>query len=58
MTSGVRDKRRSLSCQSNQQARYGDVKMMSRVHPTSYKGQLLIAFSSTNISTEINRGMG
>ena len=49
MTSGVGDNGQPLSHQSKQRATSGAEKYPSRVHPTSYKGQLPIACSSNNI---------
>ena len=49
MTSVVVEKRQPLSCQSNQRTSSGAGKLLTRVHTTSDKGQLLMACSSTNI---------
>ena len=49
MTSGVGDNRQPLSSQSKKRSTSGAERSPSIFHPTSYKGKILIAFSSNNI---------
>ena len=58
MISGVGDNRQPLTCKSKQRATSGAEKSPSIVHPTSDKGQLLIACISNNIPTVCNMERG
>ena len=51
MTLEVGKNRQPISCQSKQQETSGTEKYPSTFQTTGYNGQLLIACSSTNIST-------
>ena len=52
MTSGVVDRRKTLSCQSNRNPSSGDENPPSRANTTSDKRQRLIACGYSNILTE------
>ena len=58
MISVVGDNRQPLTCKSKQRATSGAEKSPSIVHPTSDKGQLLIACISNNIPTVCNMERG
>ena len=58
MTFGVGYNRQSFSSRSKQRATSGTEKSPSRVHQTSDKGQLMIAYSSKYITTLSNMERG